>query len=455
MRRGVFIVFLIFMFSPYFLGAQNAAFNSGKWAKIAVSKQGVYQITGVQLKTLGFSLPIASTQLQLFNYNLAQLSDKVPATISTVLTENAIQVLDGGDNQIDEKDYVLFYAQGAISWKQDASKFVPTHFKNTSNDSVFYFLTIGSIGKRMSTMDKINASAQVVDQYDERWLIEVDSISILNSGKLLLGPAMGQGLGKQAKLSYPININGLVISSPLNVISRYAATTYQNPAIFNFSINENAIKTTAVAPVSGQLYDESAKIAIDSFTYSLNTNTNLTSPASVNISFQADNAAASGWIDYIELSAKRKLGFWGTNSFGFRNASSAVKGNILQYQIQNGDLSTEIWEVTNPASPRKISTDIGSNSLISFVQQGDTLQEFFAVKQQGYEIPSLLGSMPNQNLAGINVPDYLIISAPNYLTAAKKLQNYHATANGLKTELVNVNEIFNEFSGGTANCYRY
>ena len=448
MIRGIFIFLLIFIFYPYFLGAQNAAFNTGKWAKIAVSKQGVYQITGVQLKTLGFSLPISSTQLQLFNYNLAQLSEKVPATISTALTENAIQVVDGGDNQIDEKDYVLFYAEGAVGWKQDASKFAPTHFKNTSNDSVFYFLTIGSNGKRMSTMDKINTPAQIVDQYDERWLIEVDSISILNSGKLLLGPAMGQGLGKQAKLSYPININGLVIASPLNVISRYAATTYQNPANFNFSINDNDTKTTAVAPVSGQLYDESAKIAIDSFTYSLNTNTNLTSPASVNISFQADNAAASGWIDYIEISAKRKLGFWGTNSFGFRNVSSALKGNILQYQIQNGDGSTEVWEVTNPTSPRKISTDISSNSLISFVQQGDTLHEFFAVKQQGYETPSLLGSMPNQNLAGINVPDYLIVSAPNYLNAAKKLQNYHATSNGLKTELVNVNEIFNEFSGG-------
>jgi len=259
---------------------------------------------------------------------------------------------------------------------------------------------------------------------------------------------MGQGLGKQVKLSYPININGLVIASPLNVISRYAATTYQNPANFNFSINDNDNKTTSVAPVSGQLYDESAKIAIDSFTYSLNTNTNLTSPASVNISFQADNAAASGWIDYIELSAKRKLGFWGANSFGFRNVTSAVKGNLLQYQIQNGDGSTEVWEVTNPASPRKISTDISSNSLISFVQKGDTLYEFFAVKQQGYEIPSLLGPMPNQNLAGINVPDYLIISAPNYLNAAKKLQNYHSTSNGLRTELVNVNEIFNEFSGG-------
>jgi hypothetical protein len=447
MRRGVFIVFLIFMFSPYFLGAQNAAFNSGKWAKIAISKQGIYQITGAQLKTLGFSLPIVSTQLQLFNYDIAQLSEKVPTTISTVLTENAIQVLDGGDNQIDEKDYVLFYTQGAFLWKQDESKFLPSHFKNTSHDSVFYFLTIGSNGKRMSTMDKLNAPAQMVDQYDERWLIEVDSISILNSGKLLLGPAMGQGLGKQAKLSYPININGLVISSPLNVISRYAATTYQNPANFNFSINDNAVKTTSVAAVSGQLYDESAKIAIDSFIYSLNTNTNLNIPASVNISFQADNAAASGWIDYIEVYAKRKLGFWGTNSFGFRNASYAVKGNILQYQILNGDVSTEVWEVSNPASPRKINTDISSNSIVSFVQQSDTLQEFFTVKQKGYEIPNLLGSINNQNLAGINVPDYLIVSAPNYLNAAKKLQNYHASVNGLKTELVNVNEIFNEFSG--------
>ena len=451
MRRGVFIVFLVFMFSPYFLGAQNAVFNEGKWAKIAISKQGIYQITGAQLKTLGFSLPISSTQLQLFNYNLDQLSEKVPATISTALTENAIQVVDGGDNQIDEKDYVLFYAQGAIGWRQEAANFLPTHFKNTSNDSIFYFLSIGSNGKRMSTMGKLNTSVQIVDQYDERWLIEIDSVSILNSGKLLLGPAMGQGLGKKSKLTYPININGLVLSSPMKIVSRYAATTYQNPANFNFSINDNAVKTSSVGPISGLLYDESAKISLDSFSYTLNTNTNLTNPASVNISFQADNAAASGWIDYIELSAKRKLGFWGTVSFGFRNITSAVKGNLLQYQIQNGDASTEVWEVTNPSLPRKISTDFSTNGLISFAHQADTLHEFFAVKQQGYEIPSLLGPMANQNLAAMNVPDYIIISAPNYLNAAKKLQNYHATANGLKTVVVNANEIFNEFSGGQAS----
>jgi hypothetical protein len=448
MRRGVFIVFLGFIFSPYFLGAQNAAFNTGKWAKIAIVKQGIYQITGVQLKALGFPLPIASAQIQLFNYNLSQLGEKVTATVSTTLSENAIQVFDGGDNQIDEKDYVLFYAEGSVGWKQEATKFNATHYKNTSHDSVYYFLTIGSNGKRWSIMNKLTTPAQIVDQYDERWLIEIDSISILNSGKLLLGPTMGQGLGKQTKLSYPIIINGLVLSSPMYVITKYAATTFQNAANFNFSINDNVIKTTMVAPVSGQIYDESAKMATDSFPYFLNATTNLLSPASVNINFQADNAAASGWIDYIEISAKRRLGFWGTNSVGFRNVSSSVKGNLLQYQIQNGDASTEVWDVTNPSLPRKISTEMNSNGIISFVYQADTLHEFYAVKQQGYELPTLLGPMINQNLAGMNVPDYIMISAPNYLNAANKLQNYHTTINGLKTAVVNVNEIFNEFSGG-------
>ena len=448
MIRGFFIFFLNFFFAPYFLGAQNAAFSSGKWAKIALSKQGIYQITGAQLKALGFNLPINASQLQLFNYNLNQLSEKVSATISTNMTENAIQVFDGGDNQIDEKDYILFYAEGVNQWKYNLQSNLPTHFKNTTNDSVFYFLTIGMNGKRINSKEKIITSGKIVDQYDERWLIENDSISLLNSGKLLLGPPMGQGLGKQNKLSYPINLNGLVLTNPMNIVGRYVATTYQNAASFLFSINDNAIKSSSVAPVSGYLYDETANIAIDSFSYSINTNN--TNTATVNISFQANDAAATGWIDFIELSAKRKLGFWSSNTASFRTLLSAVKGSVLQYQIQNADANTIVWDVTNVSTPYIIPTD-NSNGLMSFNYVSDTLNEFFALKQQAYETPTLIGPMNNQNIAGMNVPDYLIISASNYINASKKLQSFHIAAHGLKTEVVNVNDIFNEFSGGQAS----
>ena len=448
MRKGFFIFFLVFLLVPCFLIAQNAAFNEGKWAKIGLSKQGIYQITGTQLKALGFSLPINSNQLQLFNYNLNQLSEKVSASFSTQLTENAIQVFDGGDNQIDEKDYVLFYTEGAIQWKNNVQTSLPSHFKNTTNDTVFYFLTIGNNGKRMNTKEKVISAGKIIDQYDERWLIEMDSTSLLNSGKLLLGPAMGQGSGKQTKLTYPINLMGVVTNSPLNVVSRYVATSYQSPAIFNFSINDNAIKSSSVAPVSGYLYDETANITVDSFSYNINTSTSNSS--TVNISFQADNASSTGWIDYIELSAKRKLGFWSTNTISFRDFANAVKGNIVQYQIQNAETGTMVWEVTNPSSPSIITADI-SNGLTSFNYISDTLNEFFALKQQAYETPTLIGPMNNQNLAGMGNTDYIIISASNYLNASKKLQNFHSTVHGLKTELVNVNDIFNEFSGGQAS----
>ena len=73
------------------------------------------------------------------------MSEKVSASFSTQLTENAIQVFDGGDNQIDEKDYVLFYTEGAIQWKNNVQTSLPSHFKNTTNDTVFYFFMLGLI----------------------------------------------------------------------------------------------------------------------------------------------------------------------------------------------------------------------------------------------------------------------------------------------------------------------
>ena len=46
------------------------------------------------------------------------------------------------------------------------------------------------------------------------------------------------------------------------------------------------------------------------------------------------------------------------------------------------------------------------------------------------------------------MPDYIFITASNFLNAAKKLSSFHGTAHGLKGQVYQVNEIFNEFSGG-------
>lgn len=448
MIRAALLYFLCIVIFPSISSGQSSPFLNGKWVKIASTKQGVYQITGSQLKAMGFPIPFASSQVQLFNYNLANLNDKVVASPMVGITENAILVNDGGDNQFDEKDFLLFYSEGAIQWKYDEVKALPTHFKNATSDSVFYFVTMGINGKRIATPTKINAASETIDYYDERWVIEKDSVSLLNSGKLLLGAPMGQGNGKLAQLNYTFNMEGLLVSSPLKIVSKYVATAYESKANFKLSVNSNAARTSAIDPVSGYLYNESANIVTDSFSYLLNANTNLASPINLAIAFSSDNTTATGWIDFIEINAKRKIGFWGNNSFGFRNYLNIKTGSATQYQLQNIDATTEVWDVTHPEQPLALSINFQTPTAGNFIQLADTRRDFFAVKQRAYETPTFIAAVDKQNVLGTEVPDYIIVSAGNYLKAAKKLLDFHESAHGLKGRVYNVNEIFNEFSGG-------
>ena len=448
MIRAALVFFLIIVFFPSILSGQNSPFSNGKWVKIAATKQGVYQITGTQLKAMGFTIPFTSSQVQLYNYNLTNLTEKVESNPLVGITENSILVNDGGDNQFDEKDFLLFYSEGPIQWKYDEVKNLPVHYKNATSDSVFYFITLGSNGKRMGSAAKINSTPITIDNYDERWLIEKDSISLLNSGKLLLGTPMGQGNGKQSQLNFPLNMTGLLLTSPFKIVTQYAATAYQSTANFNLLLNANVARSSSVNPVSGYLYDDAANVVTDTFTYSLNANTNLVNPVNVTVAFSSDNATATGWLDFVEMNAKRKIGFWGSNAFGFRNYAITKTSNAAQYQLQNIDSSTLIWDVTHPEQPVAITINFQTTSSGNFIQSLDTLREFFAVKQQGYETPTFSGVMANQNIIGTSVPDYIILSPNNYLNAAKKLRDYHALAHGLKGLVFNINEIFNEFSGG-------
>lgn len=451
MIRCLLLYFFSIVFFPSNINGQNSPFFKGKWVKIAVAKQGIYQLTGTQLKAMGFSLPFPSGQAQLFNYNLSNLNDIVAANPLTGLVENSLQVNDGGDNQFDEKDYLLFYSEGPIQWKFDETKALPKHYKNASADSVFYFITTqGSNGKRILPAVKINTVQQSTDYFDDRWLIEKDSVSLLNSGKLWLGSPMGQGAGKQAQLNYTFSMDGLLLSSPLKIISQYAATAYQSKANFNFLINTNLARTSSVDPVSGLLYQESANIISENFSYTLNANTSLTSPVNFTIAFSSDNSTATGWIDFIEINAKRKIGFWGTNAFGFRNFSIATNGRSMQYQLQNMDTTTMVWDVTCPEAPLFMPLNFQGATTGNFIQLADTIREFFALKQASYETPVFVANIDKQNLVGSSVPDYIYIAASNYLNAAKKLSSFHEIAHGLKGQVYNVNEIFNEFSGGQA-----
>jgi hypothetical protein len=125
-----------------------------------------------------FTGKLNANQVQLYGMDLANLSEKVPSSLPDSLTELAIEMQDGGDGIFDDQDQFLFYAQGHYKWVNSNPLDAPIRQKITSSDSLYFFLRIGTNGKRIASFNKTGAASKTVQTYFAKWLIEKDSINI-------------------------------------------------------------------------------------------------------------------------------------------------------------------------------------------------------------------------------------------------------------------------------------
>jgi Peptidase family C25 len=451
MKRLVLSYLIVFLTISCVLKAQTSPLSTGKWSKIGALKQGIYKLTGAQLWSLGFTLPITSSQLQLFGFDLSNLGDKVPNMPALSLTENAIKIVDGGDGQINATDYILFYNQGPIQWKYDSVINRMVHTNYSSSDTVFYFLTLGQNGKRIGVQDLQSQNTISKEIFSQHFLFEKDSVSLLNSGKTFYGPPMGVGSGKITQYLFLISTQGMNALSELKSYYHVASTTYQENGQFDFTLNDQMVKSSILLPVTGMLYDDIASEKIDSF--SVNAQAIWPAKSTLKIAFNSTNSTSTGWIDFMEIHAKKTIGFWQDSTLAFAIEEGFSSNKIANCKIQNLDPTAIIWNVSNIQNPQEIKwvTDVNGNGY--FLQSLDALSNFFGVRQSAFETPSLLGAVNNQNIPQNNIGvDYVIITAPAFLNAANRYQKFQQTQFGRKTIVVNAKELYNDFSGGQVSA---
>jgi hypothetical protein len=434
------------------LMGQVGMLSKGNWVKIAVPNEGVFQLTGAQLKGMGFAGKINANQVQLFGMDLNRLQEKVPIGLPDSLTELAIEMQDGEDGILDDQDRFLFYAQSKINWAQSNALEAPLRQKIASNDSLYFFLRIGNLGKRINKFTSTAMVAKSVQDYPAKWLIEKDSVNILSSGKIWLGEPMGTGIGKKTSLLFPLNMDGLQLNAPLTLQSQLAATTYQSDANFTIKLNDQSLNAAALSPVAGFIFDDAYKIRFDSNTIWLDPSKLLKtgqSLATMNLQvvFTAPTTAM-GWIDYIALHGKRKIGFWGTTSFGFDYFSANPTNQLVEFEIQNASNQTRVWDLSNCILPQAMSLQLGQNSLASFRSPDSAHKYFYVFEANKISTAQFSGFIPNDTSFSTSSADYIIITAPDYFAAAKQLKAFHEKQNGFKVTLVNSTAVFNEMAGG-------
>jgi hypothetical protein len=455
MKLGVLTFFLIGCCLTLPGWGQVGMLSKGNWVKIAVPNEGVYKLTGAQFKAMGFTGKVNANQVQLYGMDLSILSEKVPNNLPDSLTEIAIDMQDGGDGFLDDQDQFLFYAQGHYKWVKSNLNEAPIRQKITSNDSLFFFIRIGTIGKRITPFNTTGASTKLVQTYPAKWLVEKDTINILSSGKIWLGDAMGIGVGKKTTMSFPLNMEGLQLNAPIVFQSQLAASSYQVDAKFTIKLNDQLMRNASLSTVSGNLFDDAYKIRFDSSTIGLDKNTLLKAGQSLtSVNLQVDfNAPASstGWVDYMALHGQRTIGYWGNTGFGFDYQTSQSKTQLIEFEIQNATTQTRVWDLSQYYQPILLNPQLGPNAIATFKAADSVSKYFYVFEANKINSAQFSSFIPGDSSFTISPLDYIIITAPDYYPAAMTLKVFHEKQNGYKVGLFNATQIYNEMAGGQSS----
>lgn len=423
--------------------ATNSVLATGNFYKIAISQQGVYKVDYDFIKnTLGVDpAGITPSSIRLFGNGGELLSENNDIIPHDDLLENAIQVFDGGDGQLNAGDYFLFYANGPHSIQKDSTNKKFKHAFNIYSENSYYFISFGGSGKRVQTGINPSTSNVTVTSFNDFQFYEKDSSNPGKFGKTWWGDEFSDQPGRYLNRSYNFTIPSLDMATPVAIRTRFGAISFSGTSIVNVKANGLLVINSGLSAV-GPSYSEPVTSSIDQINEVALTSTNL----NVAINFTKGSTNAAGYLDFIEVNSRRNLVFNGYLNFADWN--SVASGNIANYQIQNANANTQVWDITDPLLPVRMNVTL-SGSVLSFNMEAASLHRFLAIDGSVVNTPSFIEKTPNQNLHNYSPKDYIIISYPSLKNEAQILAAHHLSKRGLRTLIVSPQEIYNEFSSGS------
>jgi hypothetical protein len=414
----------------------NSFLSSGKWVKIRIETDGIYQLTYSELVSMGFDNPgnirlfgNGNKMLPLYN-NEPRIDD---------LIEKAVHIEKGADNVFNQGDYILFYAQGVVGWEYNPATEFFEHSKHLFSKYNYYFLTT-SPGEQKAVSDlpqPAEAYTHVAETFNDYRFHEEELNNLILSGRQWFGELFDVQTSKAFSFSFP----NIVIGTQVKVKSTFAARSPVN-SNFNISVNQQTIFSTSIPSVIMTSYiSDYADVRSGNGTFNA-TDGNI----DLTVNYSKPSPSSQGWLDYIIVNARRNLIMSGSQMH-FRDLLTVGADNITEFRISGAQSGLKVWDVSDPWHVKNITGSIEGNSY-RFKHNTDTLVQFIAFTNNNFLKPVIIGNVPNQNLHGLTQTDYIIITHPRFLSHAMQLANYRSTNDGLNVTVVTPEQIYNEFSSG-------
>jgi len=444
-------LFIFLLVNVHFVASQNtktSVLSDGDVFKFSLQSTGIYKLTYDQLKGIA-DLNIDNVdprKIQIYNTPGGLVPQVIADSRIDDLVQNNILVVGEEDGSFDPGDFILLYSEGADRYRFTENDIV--FEKNVYDLNNYFFLKVGSTnGLRIQSQNSI-ASPEVLSDTRERVLRhEVDRVNLLGafggtqgSGKNWFGEAFANQ--REQTFNNSFEFSNVVVGSEAQLDGHFVGRS-DNTSQVTFTVNENNFTKSILRTNTGDIERQFAyRGEVKSETVILNSDI-----PNVVVNFAATNSNSEGWLDYLQIIAQERNVFSGSEYYLFDRKSS--ENSTYGFSMETNNNNINIWDISIPFEVGRINTSQSGNNINFGFDTNGKVKSFVAFDQSGnFSSPEFVEKINKQNLHGIENAEFIIVYHPDFREAAEKLANHRSSHDNLVVQIVDINEVYNEFGGG-------
>lgn len=403
--------------------AEESALANGHWVKVSVSESGLYRIPASTLHSWGFSDP---SKVRVYGYGGQRIADALTA-------ENYIDDLPAVNISVASDGSITFYAVGPYNWVDGD---VATRQSNPYSTVGYYYLNesgteLPAIGSTASP-----GATSPATTFVERLQHEQELVSPGEAGQLLVGEDFRYTPTRQFKFDLPD------IAGDVTFKTSFIAKTTGSPSRLTFTANGTALEANASDVISSS---EASNEVYGTEGRTVHTISNISSPLELTITHSATSIVYNAWLNYIAVNYVRSLKLPKSGILAFSTDSREVK-------LADASEWSTIWDVSNPREIKNVNFKLDGNDAVWTASQGGKREYVAWAESATLPAPTFEGPVANQNLHGDKNADMVIVTHPTWRSQAERLAELHRGApDNLTVVVADAQEIYNEFSSGTAD----
>ncbi len=432
--------------------ARFSVLRQGEFFKVACPARGLYKIDKplIEKITKRPASSINPKNIRLYGNGGLPLPEKNSDPRIDDLKENAVFVSGEDDGQFNDGDYILFYANGPdpITFNPAKNKF--DYRKNPFDTKSYYFLQIADQpGKRIAEVNYQNVPANSYTSgmdiiHHEQELVNLLEANLCNegSGKIWYGEELSNSRSIEFKNLF--HFENIDLNQPAKISLGFAAASIQ-PSVVRLIVDQTQIFNKSIGSISPNCNNPVAVRAVIEETI-------LPKSALINVqvAFPPTSTDSDGWLDFVNITAWRKWIYHQKPLLLFNPTASS--DDFALFEVANATSNLLVWDITDITDVKRMKTALSGNKLSfvsNHVEKKYPSYLIFDPTKSGVAPETFDHSIPNQNLHSLDNVDMVIVFHPEFKEQAERLKAHREKHSDLTIALVNIFEIYNEFSSGS------